>query len=160
LVPWWARAEMYFDVYFVDEVQDFGGHDSNFLFAISAAKVNRGFAGDFHHHTFDTSRDGNLTVNLHENCYAYKKKFERARMKVDTDSRKRIRRCNKNVCDFITEKIGIAIPALYERTSVVHFEDDPAADAALYVRLFRRRSARYPRPLSQCSTCLLSTFLW
>jgi DNA helicase-2/ATP-dependent DNA helicase PcrA len=143
-----ARMEKYFDVFFVDEVQDFGGHDFNFLLAISAAKMNMSFVGDFHQHTFDTSRDGNVNVNLHENYYAYKKKFERARLKVDTDSLKRSRRCSKNICDFITEKIGIDIQAHDERTSVVRFEDDPAAVAALYrdpgtVKLFYKEHQKY-----------------
>lgn len=143
-----ARIEKYFDVFFVDEVQDFGGHDFNFLLAISAAQVNISFVGDFHQHTFDTSRDGKVNDNLHENYIAYKKRFERARLKVDTDSLKRSRRCSKNVCDFITEKIGIDIQAHDERASIVRFEDDPAAVAALYrdpktVKLFYKEHQKY-----------------
>lgn len=143
-----SRIEKYFDVFFVDEVQDFGGHDFNFLLAISAAQVNMSFVGDFHQHTFDTSRDGNVNVNLHENYNSYLKKFERARFKVDADSLKSSRRCTKNVCDFITEKIGIDIQAHGERTSVVRFEDDPAAVATLYrdpetVKLFYKEHQKY-----------------
>lgn len=143
-----ARIEKYFDVFFVDEVQDFGGHDFNFLLAISAAQVNMRFVGDFHQHTFDTSRDGNVNANLHENYDAYKKRFGRAGLKVDTDSLKRSRRCSKSVCDFITEKIGIDIQAYDERISVVRFEDDPAAVVALYrdpatVKLFYKEHQKY-----------------
>lgn len=143
-----ARIEKYFDVFFVDEVQDFGGHDFNFLLAISAAHVNMIFVGDFHQHTFDTSRDGNVNANLHENYDAYKKRFERARLRVDTDSLKRSHRCSKSVCDFITEKIGIDIQAHDERTSAVRFEDDPPAVAALYrdpetVKLFYKEHQKY-----------------
>lgn len=143
-----ARMEKYFDVFFVDEVQDFSGHDFNFLLAISAAQMNMSFVGDFHQHTFDTSRDGNVNASLHANYSAYKKKFERARLKVDTDSLKRSRRCSKNVCDFITEKIGIDIQAHDDRPSFVRFEDDPAAVAALYndpktVKLFYKDHHKY-----------------
>lgn len=81
-----ARMEKYFDVFFVDEVQDFAGHDFNFLMAISAAKLNATFVGDFFQHTFDTSRDGNVNVNLHSDYDAYKAKFKTAKLKVDTDS--------------------------------------------------------------------------
>ena len=142
------RIEKYFDVFFVDEVQDFGGNDFNFLLAISAAQVDMSFVGDFHQHTFDTSRDGAVNANLHENYDKYKKKFEQARLKVDTDSLKSSRRCSKSVCDFITEKIGIEIHSHDQRTSVVRFEDDPAAVAALYrdpgiVKLFYREHQKY-----------------
>lgn len=143
-----ARIEKYFDVFFVDEVQDFGGHDFNFLLAISAAQVNMSFVGDFYQHTFDTSRDGNVNANLHDNYDAYKKKFERARLKVDTDSLKRSRRCSKSVCDFISERIGIDIQAHDERTSAVRFQDDPAAVAAIFrdpgtVKLFYKEHHKY-----------------
>jgi DNA helicase-2/ATP-dependent DNA helicase PcrA len=143
-----ARMEKYFDVFLVDEVQDFGGNDFNFLMAISEARLDMTFVGDFHQHTFDTSRDGNVNSNLHDNYDAYKKKFERPRLKVDTDSLKRSRRCSKSVCDFITEKIGIDIEAHDERTSVVRYEDDPAAVAALYrdpgtVKLFYKEHHKY-----------------
>ncbi|MEC6409296.1 DNA helicase UvrD [Achromobacter xylosoxidans] len=143
-----ARMEKYFDVFCVDEVQDFGGHDFNFLLAISEAQMDMNFVGDFYQHTFDTSRDGNVNSNLHENYDAYRKKFERARLKVDTDSLKCSRRCSKSVCDFITEKIGVNIQAHDERTSVVRFEDDPAAIATLYqdpgtVKLFYKEHQKY-----------------
>ena len=143
-----ARIEKYFDVFFVDEVQDFGGHDFNFLLDISAAKVKMSFVGDFHQHTFDTSRDGNVNANLHKNFDVYKKKFERAGLAIDADSLKRSRRCSKSVCDFITERIGIAIQAYDERTSIVRYVDDPAAVAALYrdpgiVKLFYEDHQKY-----------------
>lgn len=143
-----ARIEKYFDVFFVDEVQDFGGHDFNFLLAISVAQVNVSFVGDFHQHTFDTSRDGNVNTNLHENYDAYKKRFHRAGLNVDTESLKRSRRCSKSVCDFISEKIGIYIQAHDERISAVRFEDDPAAVEAIYhdpgtVKLFYKEHQKY-----------------
>lgn len=143
-----ARMEKYFDVFFVDEVQDFGGHDFNFLLTISKAQMDMNFVGDFYQHTFDTSRDGNVNSNLHENYDTYRKKFERARLKVDTDSLKCSRRCSKSVCDFITEKIGVKIQAHDERTSIVRFEDDPAAVATLYrdpgtVKLFYKEHQKY-----------------
>ncbi|MCV5132882.1 UvrD-helicase domain-containing protein, partial [Escherichia coli] len=41
-----ARMEKYFDFFFVDEVQDFAGHDFNFLKTISSANINITFVGD------------------------------------------------------------------------------------------------------------------
>jgi DNA helicase II / ATP-dependent DNA helicase PcrA len=143
-----ARMEKYFDVFFVDEVQDFAGHDFNFLMAISAAKLKATFVGDFFQHTFDTSRDGNVNANLHSDYDAYRAKFKTAKLKVDTDSLKKSRRCSKSVCDFITEKIGVSIEAHDDRESVVKYEDDPVAVLALYsdpgtVKLFYKESHKY-----------------
>lgn len=143
-----ARMEKYFDVFLVDEVQDFGGHDFNFMMDLSAARMSVTLVGDFHQHTFDTSRDGNVNASLHDGYSAYKQRFERAGLKVDTDSLKRSRRCSKSVCNFITQKIGIEIEAHDERASVVRFEDDPVAVAALYedpatVKLFYKEHYKY-----------------
>lgn len=143
-----TRMEKYFDVFFVDEVQDFAGHDFNFLMAISAAKLNATFVGDFFQHTFDTSRDGNVNARLHDDYNAYIAKFKAAKLKIDTDSLRKSRRCSKSVCEFITEKIGISIEAHDDRESVVKYEDDPAAVLALYkdpdtVKLFYKEHHKY-----------------
>lgn len=143
-----ARMEKYFDVFFVDEVQDFAGHDFNFLRAISVAKLKVIFVGDFFQHTFDTSRDGTVNASLHNDYNAYIAKFKTAKLKVDTQSLSKSYRCSKTVCDFIREKIGISIEAYDDRESVVTCEDDPKAVLALYkdpqaVKLFYREHHKY-----------------
>jgi DNA helicase-2/ATP-dependent DNA helicase PcrA len=143
-----TRMEKYFDVFFVDEVQDLAGHDFNFLMDISAAKLNATFVGDFFQHTFDTSRDRNVNASLHDDYAAYKARFKTAKLSVDIDSLKRSHRCSKNVCDFITKKIGILIEAHDDRESVVRFEDDPATVLAIYedpgiVKLFYQEHHKY-----------------
>lgn len=143
-----ARMEKYFDAFFVDEVQDFAGHDFNFLMAISSARLHATFVGDFFQHTFDTSRDGNTNANLHSDYNAYIAKFKAAKLKVDMDSLKKSHRCSKSVCDFISTKIGVSIEAHSDRESVVRYEDDPAAVLALYedsetVKLFYKEHHKY-----------------
>ncbi|MCF8976497.1 AAA family ATPase, partial [Pseudomonas edaphica] len=46
-----ARVERFYDCVYVDEVQDFAGHDFNLLLDISKAKANMTFVGDFYQHT-------------------------------------------------------------------------------------------------------------
>lgn len=143
-----ARMEKYFDVFFVDEVQDFAGHDFNFLMAISTTNLTTTYVGDFFQHTFDTSRDGNVNASLHTDYNAYKARFKAAKLKVDTDSLKKSRRCSKSVCDFITKKIGITIEAHDDRDSIVKYEEDPAAVLDLYrdpgtVKLFYKEHLKY-----------------
>ena len=148
LGPVVARVEKYFDVLFVDEVQDFGGHDFNFLLAVSAAKVRCTFVGDFFQHTFDTSRDGSVNAGLHDDYAKYQARFKKAKLDVDTASLKASRRCSKSVCEFITEKIGIVITAHDDRETTVMFEEDPSVVRALYedpntVKLFYQEHHKY-----------------
>lgn len=143
-----ARMEKYFDVFFVDEIQDFAGHDFDFLMAIGAAKLNATFVGDFFQHTFDTSRDGNVNPHLHDNYIHYLARLKAAKLNVDTESLKKSRRCSKSVCDFISDKIGIPIEAQDDRESAIKFVDDPEAVQVIYedqtiVKLFYQGHYKY-----------------
>jgi DNA helicase-2/ATP-dependent DNA helicase PcrA len=143
-----SRMEKYYDAFFVDEVQDFAGHDFNFLIAISAAKMDIAFVGDFFQHTYDTSRDGAMNKHLHDDYDRYRARFHVANLAVDTESLKKSRRCSSSVCAFITEHIGIPIEAHDDRESLVRYEDDPTAIQALYedpgtVKLFLKEHYKY-----------------
>lgn len=143
-----ARIEKYFDAFYVDEVQDFAGHDFNLLLQLVAANVECQFVGDFHQHTYDTSRDGNVNSRLFEDYAAYQARFKASGMRVDIESLKASRRCSKSVCDFITEKIGIPIQSDGERITDVLYEEDEVAVQAIYedpstVKLFLKEHHKY-----------------
>lgn len=142
------RMEKYFDVLFVDEVQDFAGHDFNFLMAIVAANLEVTFVGDFFQHTFDTSRDGNVNRSLHDDYTKYRARFGAAKLLIDMETLRKSRRCSEDVCNFISEKIGIPIEAQDNRKSIVKFEDNAAAVLAIYedpstVKLFYKEHYKY-----------------
>ncbi|MCX2696158.1 AAA family ATPase [Ochrobactrum chromiisoli] len=143
-----ARVEKYFDVLFVDEVQDFSGHDFNFLIAISKAQLRITFVGDFFQHTFDTSLDGNVNSNLHSDYTSYKARFKNANLNVDTESLIKSYRCSKSVCDFITDKIGISIESHDGRETVVSYQDDADEVTRIFkdtdtVKLFLKEHHKY-----------------
>jgi DNA helicase II / ATP-dependent DNA helicase PcrA len=115
------RIEKYFDVLCVDEVQDFGGYDFDFLATLSAGNVDVLFVGDFYQHTFDTSRDGNKNQGLHDDYEKYKKCFKKAGLVVDTSSLVKSYRCSQTVCDFIREHLGIEIYSHFTNATDVRF---------------------------------------
>lgn len=142
------RLEKYYDAFFVDEVQDFAGHDFNFLLELAKANIEIGFVGDFYQHTYDTSRDGPLNRTLHDDYGKYKGRFKAAGLRVDTDSLKASRRCTTTICQFISDHVGISIDAHEERQSTVRFEDNPDAVLGLYqdpsvVKLFYQEHYKY-----------------
>ncbi len=68
------------------------------------------FVGDFFQHTFSTSNDGNININLYKNSSAdYLQKFKDLNFTIDSSTLVKSRRCSKTICDFIREKIGIEI---------------------------------------------------
>ncbi|HAS6336296.1 TPA: DNA helicase UvrD [Vibrio vulnificus] len=104
-----SRVEKYFDSVCIDEVQDFAGHDFNFLLQMAKSNVSQLLVGDFYQHTFDTSRDGVVNKALHDNYNKYKQKFIQAGYTVDTCTLSHSYRCSVNTCDFVTNNIGIEI---------------------------------------------------
>ncbi|CNL12916.1 DEAD/DEAH box helicase [Yersinia proxima] len=111
------RMERYYDDIYVDEVQDFAGHDFNLLTSLCAAKTRVLFVGDFFQHTFDTSRDGNVNKNLHDDIAKYEKRFKSAGLTVDKITLGQTWRCSKTVCDFIKKNLSIDIDAQDGRTT-------------------------------------------
>ena len=143
-----ARIEKYFDAFLVDEVQDFAGHDFNFLMALSAARLECTLVGDFFQHTFDTSRDSNVNRSLHESYAGYQKRFLAAKLRVDVDSLLKSRRCSQSVCEFITTNLGIRIESAGDRRTEVRFVEDADEAQAIFeasdvVKLFLQEHYKY-----------------
>lgn len=143
-----ARIEKYFDAFFVDEVQDFAGHDFNLLMALPSANVRCMYVGDFYQHTYDTSRDGQTNVNLHEDYEKYKKRFVKAKMTLDLKSLIKSRRCSKSVCDFIEKNIGIEIESDSDRITDVELIEDADKVNVIYasndvIKLFYEEHYKY-----------------
>lgn len=103
------RLEKYFDELYIDEIQDFGGNDFNFLKTLAGTNINNLFVGDFFQHTYDTSRDGNTNANLHNDQQIYKGKFKTMGLLIDDKTLSLSYRCNPEICTFIQQQLGINI---------------------------------------------------
>jgi DNA helicase-2/ATP-dependent DNA helicase PcrA len=142
------RLKKYYDHLFVDEIQDFAGHDFNLLKSICKSEIDIMLVGDFYQHTFDTSRDGNTNANLHNDYSKYQQTFEKSKVKPNIDYLNKSYRCTKNVCDFITTQIGIEIHSHKENASTVSFVENKDEIEKLYrdngiVKLFYRENYKY-----------------
>ena len=103
------RLCKYFDQLFIDEAQDFGGHDFNLLKDLCSAELDINLVGDFYQHTFDTSRDGNVNKSIYDDLEVYKAHFHDVGMIHDTKTLSKSHRCTPQVCEFITMQLGIDI---------------------------------------------------
>lgn len=142
------RLERYFEVVYVDEVQDFAGHDFNLLMALCRATVKVLLVGDFYQHTYDTSRDGVVNKNLHESYTAYLDRFRSEGIQVDTKSLSTSHRCTAAVCEFIQNNMGIAMRSASARAAKVVWIDSAVEAAELHrcdktVKLFYREHYLY-----------------
>jgi len=142
------RLCKYYDQYFVDEVQDFGGHDFNLLKEICKAELDVCLVGDFYQHTFDTSRDGNTNRNLYEDFERYKQHFQDVGVTPDTSTLSHSWRCTPDVCQFISEMLGINIESHKGETSeVVQITDDALIEEKFRcdatIKLFFKNHSKY-----------------
>lgn len=143
------RIEKYYDNLFIDEIQDFAGHDFNFLSAIAAANLNILFVGDCFQHTYDTSRDGTVNKSLHDDFDVYKKKFLSMGLESDSVTLSKSYRCSPTVCGFISANLDISIDSHRDDETKIEFID--CKDKALEifkcgdrVKLFYQNCLKYP----------------
>ncbi len=118
------RLCKYFDHLFIDEIQDFAGHDFNFLKELSKAGLNQIYVGDFYQHTFDTSRDGNTNSTLHDDLGKFISEFKKMGVIPDTKSLSKSYRCSPSICKFITEKLLISIESDKKDNTAIEFIDN------------------------------------
>ena len=127
-----SRIEKYYDQFFVDEVQDFGGNDFNLLKRLCSSNLDINLVGDFFQHTFDTSTDGRTNSNLYDDFDSYKKHFENVGLKIDTASLSHSYRCTPEVCGFIKNNLGIDIESHKEEDSEVQLINDKRRIEEIY----------------------------
>ena len=124
-----VRLSKYFDNFFIDEVQDIGGRDFDFLRNISQSNLNIVMVGDFFQHTFDTSRDGNVNANLHDDYEKYKNTFSKMGIYVDLISLVQSHRCSPTICTFASQIIESPMNSSRTDDTKIIFVDDEAGVA-------------------------------
>lgn len=102
------RIKKYFDFFAIDEIQDIGARDFNFLKDIMKTNLDMLFVGDFYQHTYTTSHDGNVNKNLFEDIQKYIKHFTDKGFIINYQLQKSFR-CQQKTCDFVRNKLGIEI---------------------------------------------------
>ncbi|MFL9835531.1 DEAD/DEAH box helicase family protein [Chryseobacterium terrae] len=118
------RISKYFDNFYIDEVQDFGGNDFNFLKQISKADVDHLLVGDYFQHTYDTSRDGAVNKNLHSDLKTYTEEFKKLGFNIDSSSLKKSWRCSPTICEFVSERLNIHIESNRKHeTEITHISN-------------------------------------
>jgi len=126
-----SRLSRHFDNVYIDEIQDFAAHDFNFLFELAKADVSMLCAGDYYQHTYDSSRDGNTGRSLYKNGPVfYAKQFRDNGFEIDTESLSSSWRCSTEVCEFVSQMLGLDIASHGKTKGIVSIvnQHDEIAD--------------------------------
>ena len=109
----------FFDYIYIDEFQDFRQHNYELMEKIIKKSNNIILVGDYFQHSVNARNNtgkpfkvGNTKETKRIITYEeYIKLLENLKLKVDTETLKKTRRCPENICKFITEKFNIEIYA-------------------------------------------------
>lgn len=142
-----ARFNRFYDNIYIDEVQDFAGHDFDFIELLNQFDGSVLCVGDYYQHTFDTSTDGNKNGRLHSTYQEFIRRFESAGYEVDTDSLKHSWRCSPSVCAAVNN-LGIEIRSNKEVDSeIIRITEENEVreiiENDLIIKLFRERSSTF-----------------
>lgn len=120
------RLEKYYDDMFVDEFQDFASYDFNFICKLANTRVKSRFVGDYHQHTFDTSRDGNYKKNLYQSEDSFLKEIRTHEIDVDTTTLSKSYRCSPSVASFVRDCLGIKMGSHRKDETKIRFVTNQA----------------------------------
>lgn len=142
------RLVKYYDNLFVDEFQDFAGHDFNLIKHIVKSPINVCLVGDFHQHTFDTSRDGRTNINLHKSRDKYLENCNQLNLLIDVTTLNNSWRCSSEVCSFVSDKLGIEIGSNRSDSTKIKIIDSieeaiPIIENDSIIKLFNSASYKY-----------------
>ncbi len=126
------RLEKYYDDMFVDEFQDFASYDFDFICELAKTRVKCEFVGDYHQHTFDTSRDGQFKKSLHLSEDRFLAEVRRHGIEIDTTTLSKSYRCSPSVSSFVRDSLGIEMGSHREdETNIVFVKDQAEATKLL-----------------------------
>lgn len=116
------RINMFCDKLYIDEVQDYGGHDFSFITSLNKLKTRTLLVGDFYQNTFKTSTDNSKNKNSHSSIEEFEDRF--SGFYIDKKTLVKSFRCTPTVCDFVREKLGINMYSHRKELSEIVYVND------------------------------------
>lgn len=118
----------FFDCIYVDEVQDFRENNWSLLIEIIKRTNKILLVGDYYQHSVSAINNTGIPFKNKKNFISYEdylKYLEKNGMIVDNTTLIASRRCCKEVCDLITNKLGIKILSAEKNGGVVKLITEP-----------------------------------
>lgn len=114
----------FFDNLYIDEFQDFRGFEYEFLIKMSKYVNKILMVGDYYQHSVSGKNNTGKPFNIgkkHITYDEYIKLLEKEKFTIDEKSLSTSRRCTIDVCNFISQKLGIQITSGNKREGKVFF---------------------------------------
>ncbi len=142
------RVNKYFDSFFIDEIQDFGGYDFELLMSLTQTSMNLIWVGDYYQHTYDTSRDANKNKRLYSSIESFTKRFVDNGIRIDNSTLNKSYRFSETIASFIKNNLEIQVDTFKKEETIITILRKPEdVDAIIrdnnIVKLFYQNHRKY-----------------
>jgi len=124
-------VDKFWDYVLVDEFQDFRKHDFRFVLHLCKKLKNILLVGDYYQHSVAAKGNTGEPFKVRKKDVSFEEfvcALQKHHIQVDTNSLSASRRCPKEVCSFVSEKLGIAISSASESTGCVRWIEENESD--------------------------------
>lgn len=106
------RLNLFYDQIFIDEFQDFREHDYELIIGLSKLLNSVLLVGDYYQHSVSAINNSGKPFKIKKNDVSYGDfvaELRRLKFDIDEGTLSKSRRCSKDICAFVKEKLGINI---------------------------------------------------
>ena len=126
-----ARLNMFYDCVLIDEFQDFREYDYELIMALAKKLEDVVLVGDYHQHSVSATNNSGKPFKNKKVEVSYDD-FVASIIKegftVDVSTLAKSRRCSIDVCNYVSQKLGIEITSNGDHSGAVKWiDDDPSS---------------------------------
>lgn len=106
------RLNLFYDHIYIDEFQDFREYDYDLIIGLSKMLNSVLLVGDYYQHSVSATNNSGRPFKSRKNDISYVdfvSELKRLKFNIDEETLSKSRRCSKEVCAFVKEKLGINI---------------------------------------------------
>lgn len=144
------RLNLFYDHVFIDEFQDFRKHDYDLIIGLSKMLNSVLLVGDYYQHSVSANNNSGKPFKNNKKDIGYADfvgELKRLKFDIDEDTLSKSRRCSKDICSFVNEKLGINIESEEINTGKVKWIAEDQVEAILQnprvLKLVYNGAARY-----------------
>ena len=143
------RLNMFYDCVLIDEFQDFREYDYDLIIALAKQLNDVVLVGDYYQHSVSATNNSGKPFKKKSTDVSYDEfisELERVGFEVDTTTLDRSRRCSTEVCEYVSNKLGIKILSSGTNSGSVIWADENAScilENPSIIKLVYNNASRY-----------------
>ena len=142
-----ARLNLFYDHIYIDEFQDFRKYKYEIILELSRRVNNILLVGDYNQHSVSANNNSGIPFGKNVSYHDFVELLKKKRFYVDDVTLRKSRRCSKNVCAFVRDKLGIDIESSgYNHGEIIWVKDGDVDDVlkdSTILKLVNKNAAQY-----------------